>query len=72
MTKRYSIVIEHGPGGCSAYSPDVPGCVAAAKTERELRRLMAKAIAFHLEGLRVAGQPLPEPTSTVDYVLVAA
>jgi predicted RNase H-like HicB family nuclease len=72
MTKRYSIVIEHGPDGCSACSPDVPGCVAAAKTERELRRLMAEAIAFHIEGLRVAGQPLPEPTSTVDYVDVAA
>ena len=72
MTKRYSIVIEHGSDGCSAYSPDVPGCVAAAKTERELRRLMAEAIAFHIEGLRVAGQPLPEPTSTVDYVHVAA
>ncbi len=70
--KRYAIVIEHGPNGCSAYSPDVPGCVAAAETEELVRRMMAEAIEFHIEALREQGQPVPEPTSTVDYVSVAA
>lgn len=72
MKKRYAIVIEHGPEGCSAYSPDLPGCVAAAESEDELRRLMAEAIEFHLEGLRQDGLPVPEPTSTVEYIHVAA
>jgi predicted RNase H-like HicB family nuclease len=72
MKKRYAIVIEHGPEGCSACSPDLPGCVAAAESEDELRRLMAEAIEFHIEGLRQDGLPVPEPTSTVDYVHVAA
>lgn len=72
MKKRYAIVIEHGPDGCSAYSPDLPGCVAAAESEEELRRLMAEAIEFHIEGLRQDGLPVPEPSSTVDYVHVAA
>ncbi len=70
--RRYAIVIEHGPAGCSAYSPDVPGCVAAADTEEEVRRLIAEAIKFHLEALREEGQPQPEPTSTVEYVTIAA
>jgi predicted RNase H-like HicB family nuclease len=72
MKKRYAIVIEHGPDGCSAYSPDLPGCVAAAESEDELLRLMAEAIEFHIEGLRQDGLPVPEPTSTVEYVHVAA
>jgi predicted RNase H-like HicB family nuclease len=70
--KRYAIVIEHGPAGCSAYSPDVPGCVAAAETEDLVRALMAEAMEFHLEALREQGRPVPEPSSTVDYVSVAA
>lgn len=72
MKKSYAIVIEHGPEGCSAYSPDLPGCVAAAETQDELLRLMAEAVEFHIEGLRQCGLPVPEPTSTVDYVHVAA
>ena len=72
MKKSYAIVIEHGTGGCSAWSPDLPGCVAAAESEDELRRLMAEAIEFHIKGLRIDGLPVPEPTSTVDYVHVAA
>jgi predicted RNase H-like HicB family nuclease len=70
--KRYAIVIEHGQNGCSAYSPDLPGCVAAAASEDELRTLMTEAIAFHIEGLKRKGQSVPEPTSSVDYVNVAA
>jgi len=72
MSKRYAIVIEHGPHGCSAYSPDLSGCVAAAASEDELRRLMKEAIEFHIEGLKRHGQPVPEPASTVEYVDVAA
>jgi len=66
MKQRYAIVIEHGPDGCSAYSPELPGCVAAAESEEELRSLMADAIEFHIEGLRQDGLPVPEPASTVD------
>jgi predicted RNase H-like HicB family nuclease len=72
VKKRYAIVIEHGSDGCSAYSPDLPGCVAAAESEEELLRLMVEAIEFHIEGLRQDGLPVPEPTSTVEYVHVAA
>jgi predicted RNase H-like HicB family nuclease len=37
-------------------------------TEREIR----EAIEFHLRGLREDGLPIPEPSSRVDYVEVAA
>jgi predicted RNase H-like HicB family nuclease len=72
--RRYLIVIEGGEGGnYSAYAPDLPGCVATGATREEVEREMRDAIAFHLEGLRDAGQPIPEPSElTATYVQVAA
>src|SRR5260370_2197191 len=69
---RYAIIIERGRTSYGAYSPDVPGCVAAADTEEEVRKLIAEAIEFHIEGWKLRGEPVPQPTSTVDYVEVAA
>lgn len=69
-TVRYAIVIETGPKGCSAWVPDLPGCVAAAKTEAGVRKLIREAIPFHLEGMRPGGEPIPQPTSLVEYVEV--
>lgn len=49
---RYAIMVEKSPSGYAAYVPDLPGCVAVARTEREVRALIRDAIAFHLEGMR--------------------
>jgi predicted RNase H-like HicB family nuclease len=72
--RRYLIVIEGAEGeNYSAYAPDLPGCVAAGATIEEAERAMQAAIAFHLEGLREAGEPIPEPSDlTATYVDVAA
>jgi predicted RNase H-like HicB family nuclease len=68
---RYAIVIEQANGNYSAYAPDVPGCVATGATLEEVQQTMQEALAFHLEGLREEGLPIPPP-STVAYVDVAA
>lgn len=73
--RRYLIVIEgDGDGdGFSSYAPDLPGCVATGGTREEVEREMRAAIAFHLEGLQLAGEPLPEPSEfTAVDVEVAA
>jgi predicted RNase H-like HicB family nuclease len=70
--RRYVIIIERGAESFGAYSPDVPGCAVVGESEQEVRQLIAEAIAFHLEGLREGGEPVPEPSSSVDYVEVAA
>ena len=67
---EYAIVIEPTSTGFAAYVPDVPGCVAVAETEAEVRRLIREAIVFHLEGMRLKGEPIPEPTSRIGYVEV--
>ena len=69
---RYLVIYEPaGDGGWSAYSPDVPGCVAAGSTREEVEDLMREAIPFHLEGLREDGLPVPEPAHVAGYVTAA-
>lgn len=69
---RYAIVIENAGGNFSAYVPDLPGCVATGTTVQETELAIREAIEFHLEGLREDGDPIPPPSSRVDYVEVAA
>ena len=69
---RYLILIEPTNTGYSAYSPDVPGCVATAPSRAEIEQVMREAIGFHLEGLRANGQPVPPPHTSASYVEVAA
>ena len=41
---RYLIIIEATGTGYSAYSPDLPGCVATGRTRAEVEREMHDAI----------------------------
>jgi predicted RNase H-like HicB family nuclease len=68
--QRYLVVYERTESGYSAYSPDVPGCVAAADSFDETARLMREALAFHIEGLVDDGLPIPEPRARAEYVEV--
>ena len=69
---KYLIVIEETQTGYSAYSPDVPGCIATGDTREEVEREMKSAIAFHLEGLRAEGMAVPAGQSSSSYVDVPA
>jgi predicted RNase H-like HicB family nuclease len=69
---RYAIVIENAGGNYSAYVPDLPGCIATGATVEETEQAIREAIEFHLEGLREDGNPIPPPSSRVEYVEVAA
>jgi len=69
---RFAVIIEKGETSFGAYVPDLPGCVAAAETKQEVLQLIHEAIEFHVDGLREDGQPIPEPSSSIEYVEVAA
>ncbi len=66
------IVVEKTPTGFSAFSPDLPGCVATGATESEVETNMREAVGFHLEGLRESGALVPAPTCYAVMVEVAA
>jgi predicted RNase H-like HicB family nuclease len=66
--RRYLIIIENAGENLSAYSPDLPGCVATGKTRAEVEANMKDAMRMHIEGLRQDALPVPEPRATADYV----
>jgi predicted RNase H-like HicB family nuclease len=70
--RRYVILIEPSASGFSAYSPDLPGCVATGATRADVERSMHDAVELHLEGLRENGEPVPPPSTFAAYVEVAA
>ena len=65
---RYLVIIEKANGNYSAYSPDVPGCVATGATREAAEREMRAALQMHLEGLKEDGLPIPEPSASIGYV----
>jgi len=66
---HYLILVEGGPpSNYSAWSPDLPGCVATGATVDEVEREMRAAIAFHLEGLAADGAAIPEPSGAGVYL----
>ena len=67
---RFLIVIEKCEKNYSAYSPDLPGCVATGRTKKETERAMRKAIKMHIEGLIEDGLPVPEQQTRAEYVVV--
>lgn len=63
QAQRYLILIEGGPpSNYSAWSPDLPGCVATGASVEEVEREMRAAIALHLEGIAEDGGEIPEPS----------
>lgn len=69
---QYTVIIEQGPTSWGAYAPDLPGCGTAGETREEVSQLIREAIEFHLEGLREAGEPIPEPRSFGEVVEIPA
>jgi predicted RNase H-like HicB family nuclease len=68
--RRLLIVVERAGGNYSAYSPDLPGCVAAGKTREQATRRMHEAIEMHVAGLREDGLAIPKSSSSAEYIAV--
>jgi predicted RNase H-like HicB family nuclease len=69
---QYVVILEEGPESWGAYVPDLTGCVAAGETREEALELIREAIEFHLEGMKEAGDAIPEAHSHSDVVQVNA
>jgi predicted RNase H-like HicB family nuclease len=68
---RFLVVIEKANKNYSAYSPDLPGCVATGATREEAEKNMYEAIEMHIQGLLEDKLPVPESKSFAEYVAVA-
>jgi predicted RNase H-like HicB family nuclease len=69
---KYAVVIEEGPKSFGAYVPDLPGCVAVGETRNEVVQLIQEAIEMHLQDLLEQGENIPSPSSSIEFVNVAA
>jgi predicted RNase H-like HicB family nuclease len=69
---KYLVVVDQTDSGFSAYSPDVPGCVATAQSRADVEREIADATSFHLEGMQAEGLELPTPHASTAYVDIPA
>ena len=67
---RFLAVIEKAEHNYSAYSPDLPGCIATGRTREAAERNMHKAIKLHLQGLRDDNLPIPKPRSFAEYIAI--
>ncbi|MCI0740569.1 MAG: type II toxin-antitoxin system HicB family antitoxin [Gemmataceae bacterium] len=65
---RYAVVFEKEGKSYGAYVPDLPGCVAVAKSRPEVKRLIREAIQLHLDAMRKERLPIPKPSSACEYV----
>ena len=65
---KYLVIFERAGENYSAYSPDIPGCIATGRTPDEVEKNIREAISFHIEGLAKDGMPIPEPASFTEYV----
>ena len=67
---RFLVVIERADKNYSAYSPDLPGCVATGETREEVERNIHEAIQMHVQGLREDNLPIPQAESIAEYIAV--
>ncbi|HLD50016.1 MAG TPA: type II toxin-antitoxin system HicB family antitoxin [bacterium] len=69
---RFLVVIEQVAGNYSAYSPDLPGCVATGTTREEVEKNMHEAIAMHIQGMKEDREPIPQSSSFAEYIAIPA
>ena len=69
--RGYVVVFEgDDETGYSAYSPDLPGVVAAGDSRPETEQLMRDAMIDHIAGLRELGEDVPPPATSADATLL--
>lgn len=68
---RFLIVAEKANGNYSAYSPDLPGCVATGRTREQAARHMHQAIEMHVQGMLEDQLSIPKSHSFAEYVAIA-
>ena len=68
--KRFTVIYESGKRNWSAYVPDLPGCIATGKSRQQVEQMIREAIEFHIEGMKIRGEKIPEPSTEAGTVTV--
>jgi predicted RNase H-like HicB family nuclease len=65
---KYAVVFEKADSNWAAYVPDLPGCITTGPTLQETKCNIREAVSLHLEAMREVGEPIPQPTTDIDFV----
>ncbi len=65
MTKYYPVIYEWAGKNFAGYAPDIPGCMATAKSLAKMRSSLKGALEAHLQWLQDDSDPIPDPSATV-------
>lgn len=65
---KYLVIYEKSATGWGAYAPDLPGLGVAGSTLEEVKQLIREAMDFHLEGMKLHGEEIPQPSVITEYV----
>ena len=68
--KKYLVIIEKAGMNFSAYSPDLPGCIATGRTVKEVTTNMKEVISLHVKGMIEDNTPVPPPQTIGEYLEV--
>ncbi len=68
MKAKFLVIVEKGDKNFSAYSPDLPGCIATGTSVDGTLAEMRVAIEFHLDGMIENGEELPVPRTLSTYI----
>ena len=68
--KKYLVVFEKTKTGYSAFVPDLPGCISTGRTRKDIEKNIQEAIEFHVEGLKLDGEKIPEPSDNYAFIKV--
>ena len=66
--RRYAVVYEKAPNNWAAHVPDLPGCITTGRTLEATKQNIREAIQLHLETMAEVGEPIPQPTTDVEFV----
>jgi len=68
MTRQYLVIYEWAGKNFSGYAPDIPGCMATARTLPRMRAQLRSALESHLQWMQDDGDSIPasSKTTTVD------
>ena len=69
---KYTVIVEKGESSYGAFVPDLPGCIAVGEDREQTLQSIEEAVAFHVEGLRAEGLPVPPPQCDIVQVEVDA
>lgn len=68
MKAKYLIVTEKGVSNYSAFSFDVPGCVATGRSVEATIDEMRSALEFHIESMMGNGESVPQARGLDFYI----